>query len=108
TVRSAPVLTVSENGTTASFRIGLTSQPLANVTCTLFSSDPTEGAVSPTTITFTPTNWGLRNVTVLGLDDTIKDGAVPFAITTNPCTSSDPAYNGQNPRDVNAINLDND
>jgi hypothetical protein len=107
-VRTRPLLTVSENGTTATFRIGLTTMPTASVTCTLFSSDTTEGAVSPSNIVFSTTNWGARLVTVLGLDDALVDGDVGFSIITNTCTSADPAYNGQNPRDVNVLNKDND
>ena len=107
-VRTRPLLAISENGTTATFRIGLTTQPSANVTCTLFSTDTTEGAVSPSNIVFTATNWNARVVTVLGLDDAIVDGDISFSIITNACTSTDAAYNGQNPRDINVVNRDND
>ena len=107
-VRARPLLRVRETGTTATFRIGLSTQPTANVTCTLHSTDLTEGAVSPTNIVFTPASWNARVVTVLGLDDTIVDGPQFFQIVTDACTSADPAYNGQNPRDVNAVNRDND
>lgn len=107
-VRTRPLLIVSENGTTATFRIGLTTQPSASVTCTLFSTDTTEGAVSPSNIVFTSTNWGARVITVLGLDDAVVDGDVGFTIITNACTSADPAYNGLNPRDVSVVNRDND
>ena len=107
-VRAKPLLRVSENGSTATFRIGLTTQPTANVTCTLHSTDATEGAVSPTNIVFTPLNWNARVVTILGLDDAIIDGPQYFQIVTDACTSADPSYNGQNPRDVNVVNLDND
>jgi hypothetical protein len=107
-VKAAKRLGVSENGTSATFRVRLTVAPTANVTCTLQSSDLTEGTVSPTSVTFTPGNYGFKTITVTGVDDSIVDGDVPFTIILNACTSTDPAYNGSNPRDVAAINRDND
>jgi hypothetical protein len=108
-VKSQPVLRVSENGTTATFGVRLTVAPTASVTCTLQSSDTTEGTVAPTSLTFTPANFGTyQTVTVTGVDDPDVDGDIPFTIIMFPCTSSDPAYNGSNPRDVPALNRDND
>jgi hypothetical protein len=108
-VDAAPLLQVSENGTTATFTMVLTTAPSANVMCGLSSSDTTEGVVSPAAVTFTPVNWATpQTVTITGVDDTIVDGPQLFLIITAPCTSTDPAYNGFNPRDVSARNLDND
>jgi len=108
-VKSQPVLRVSENGTTATFSVRLTVAPTANVTCTLQSNDTSEGTVAPMSLTFTPANFGTyQTVTVTGVDDAIVDGDIPFTILMFPCTSSDPAYNGNNPRDVPALNRDND
>src|SRR5690606_29119238 len=107
-VQSPPFLLVTEGGTSATFRVRLTSPPTAPVTCTLQSTDPSEGTVSPTTLTFTPTQFGFRTVTVTGVDDNVNDGPVLFVIQLNACTSADPQYNGANPRDVPVINWDND
>jgi hypothetical protein len=49
-----------------------------------------------------------QTVTITGVDDAIVDGPQLFLIITAPCSSADPAYNGSNPRDVSARNLDND
>src|SRR3989441_476367 len=51
-------LTTTEGGGTATFTVALTSQPTANVTIGLTSSDLTEGTVAPGSLTFTPANWG--------------------------------------------------
>jgi len=107
-VKARKRLLVSENGQSATFRVRLTLAPSAPVTCTLMSTDTTEGLVSPTTLNFTPGQFGFQNVTVSGVDDAIKDGDVLFTIVLNACTSTDPQYSGANPRDVTAINRDND
>lgn len=101
-------LLVSENGMSATFRVGLVVAPTATVTCTLSSSDPSEATVSPSTLTFQPADYGFRTVTVTGVDDNIVDGDVALSIVLAPCTSSDPAYDGVNPLDVAVLNRDND
>lgn len=107
-VKANEPLIVSENGTTATFQVRLTLAPSGSVKCTLHSSDLTEGTVSPTTLNFSPGNFGFATVTVKGVDDTIVDGDIAFTIILDACTSNDPTYNGVDPRDVAAINLDND
>jgi hypothetical protein len=108
-VRSQPIIQVSESGTSATFSIILTSQPTANVRCSVSSSNPNEGTVSPLFTIFTPADFALDHAfTVTGVDDTVVDGNQLFVIVTAACTSTDPAYNNVNPRDVNARNLDND
>jgi len=107
-VKSKSVLAVSESGPSTTFRMQLTIAPTANVTCTLTSSDATEGAVSPMSLTFMPNSFGFQTVTVTGVDDNLVDNDQSFTIITNACTSTDPAYSGVNPRDVSAINRDND
>src|SRR5204862_2183068 len=51
----APIsgLVTTEAGGTATFTIKLNSQPTANVTIGLSSSNPAEGTVSPASVTFT-------------------------------------------------------
>lgn len=107
-VQSPPFLLVSENGTSATFRVRLSNAPTAPVTCTLQSADASEGTVNPTTLTFTPGQFGFQTVTVTGVDDNLNDGPVLFVIQLNACTSADPQYNGANPRDVPVLNWDND
>ncbi|HEY5926836.1 MAG TPA: hypothetical protein VIV11_34355 [Kofleriaceae bacterium] len=107
-VKARRRLLVSENGQSATFRVRLTVQPTATVMCTVTSSDTTEGLVSPSTLTFTPAQFGFVNVTVSGVDDALSDGDILFTVVLNACTSADPQYNNVNPRDVTAINRDND
>jgi hypothetical protein len=107
-VKSRNRLLVSENGQSATFRVRLTIAPASPVTCTLQSNDTSEGIVSPTSLTFTPGQFGFQTVTVTGVDDALVDNDVAFTIVLNACTSNDVAYNGSDPRDVQAVNRDND
>jgi outer membrane protein OmpA-like peptidoglycan-associated protein len=107
----APVagLVTTEAGGTATFNVKPNTQPAANVTITLTSADPSEGMVSPGSLTFTPGNWNTaRTVTVTGVDDFLGDGNVAYTIVTSPASSSDPSYNGLNPPDVVVTNTDDD
>jgi Bacterial Ig-like domain (group 3)/FG-GAP repeat/FG-GAP-like repeat len=102
-------LVTSEGGATAAFTMTLQSQPSADVTIALSSSDPTEGTVSPASVTFTPANYSVpQSVTVTGVDDAAADGPLPYAIVTASAVSADPQYNGFNARDVGFINQDDD
>ena len=82
----------TEGGGTATFTVVLNTQPTANVTIGLSSSDTTEGTVSPASLTFTTANWNsAQTVTVTGVDDAVDDGNQPYSIVTAPASSSDPA-----------------
>src|SRR3989442_151726 len=90
-------LTTTEGGGADTFTVALTSQPTANVTIGLSSSDLTEGTVSPASVTFTPANWNTaQTVTVTGVNDFVADGNVAYTIVTAAATSTDAGYNGMN------------
>ncbi|MCE9557519.1 MAG: calcium-binding protein, partial [Armatimonadetes bacterium] len=109
TITPTTGLITTEAGGTATFTIVLNTQPTANVTIPLSSSDTTEGSVSPTSVTFTPANWNTpQTVTVTGADDVIVDGAVAYSVITGAATSADVNYNGFNAVDVAVSNSDND
>jgi hypothetical protein len=109
TVTPTSGLVTTEGGGTAAFTVKLNSQPTANVSVGLSSSDTTEGTVSPISLTWTPSTWNVaQTVTVTGVDDTLVDGDIAYTIVTAPATSSDAKYNGLNPADVAVTNLDND
>lgn len=92
TVTPAAGLTTSEAGGTAAFTIQLNTQPSADVVIGLSSSDTTEGAVSPASVTFTRDNYFMpATVTVTGVNDAVDDGDIAYTITTAPATSSDAA-----------------
>ena len=102
-------LTTTEAGDTSSFDVTLLTQPTANVTIGLSSSDTSEGTVSPASLTFTPDNWNVsRTVTITGQDDAVDDGNVTYTIVTAPAVSSDSDYSGLNADDVSVTNTDND
>lgn len=98
-------LTTTEAGGTATFQVSLSSQPLADVSLSLSSSDTGEGTVAPTSLTFTSTNWNmLRTVTVTGVDDALIDGDVAYLIVTSSAASADTTYNGIDVADVSVTN----
>ena len=109
TVSPTAGLITTEAGGTDTFTVVLNSQPTANVTIGLSSSDTSEGTVSPASVTFTPANWNQpQTVTVTGEDDTIEDGDKLYTILTAPAASADPDYGGLDATDVDAANLDDD
>jgi len=87
----------------------LDTQPTADVTIGLSSSDLTEGTVAPASLTFTSGNWSSpRPVTVTGVDDLVQDGNIAYTILTAAASSGDGYYNGLDAADVSVTNLDND
>jgi hypothetical protein len=109
TVTPTGGLTTTEAGGTATFTLVLTSQPTADVTIPITSSDLTEGTVSTPTLTFTAANWNVaQTVTVTGVDDFMADGDIAYSIVTGAASSTDPNYTGLNPSDVAVTNTDND
>jgi YVTN family beta-propeller protein len=97
----------SESGTTATFTVRLGSQPTANVTVPVSSSDLTEGTVDKASLTFTNANWNVnQTVTVTGVSDALADGNVAYTIILGATTSTDSLYNGLDPADVAVTNND--
>src|SRR4029077_20155407 len=75
TVTPTSGLTTTEAGGTATFTIVLTSQPTADVTIGVPSSNTPEGPVTPASVNWTSANWNLpRMFTVTGVDDPQVDG----------------------------------
>ncbi|MCR9143249.1 MAG: DUF1554 domain-containing protein [bacterium] len=117
TVTPTTGLITTENATTATFTVVLTSQPTGNVVIPLSSDTTAEATVSPASLTFTagvcpgPGNWCTpQTVTVTGVDDVVPvaDGSVAYNIITGAATSTDPDYNNRNPDDVAGTNANND
>ncbi|MBK8170353.1 MAG: hypothetical protein IPK60_08395 [Sandaracinaceae bacterium] len=109
TVSPTAGLMTTEASGTATFSIVLASQPTANVTISLMSSNTAEGTVSPASVTFTSANWSsAQTVTVTGVNDAVADGSVAYAIVTGACVSTDAGYSGRVVADVSVTNLDND
>ncbi|MFO1527110.1 MAG: DUF1554 domain-containing protein [Turneriella sp.] len=119
-------LTTSEAGDTAVFRLRLRTQPTANVTLTLQSSNVAEGRLralggvcdavngipvtTTCTMVFTPANWNQpQDVAVVGQDDIVSDGDVLYTIFFPvAASSSDPKYSGLTASTILITNTDND
>lgn len=101
-------LIVSETGSSDTFTIALSESPNAEVRIDLASGDASEFAVAPTSVTFTPTDFGARTVTVIGVDDTLLDGNIVGAIITAPAISTDLRFDDIDPANVVVTNLDNE
>lgn len=100
-------LITSESGDTDKFNVFLDHQPTGDVVLGFSSSDPGEGTVSPTSLTFTATNWQLPQVvTVAGVDDGVADENQLYQVITVVKSSADPDFATNNPEDVNVINVD--
>ncbi|MCG5644945.1 gliding motility-associated C-terminal domain-containing protein [Flavobacteriaceae bacterium LSUCC0859] len=92
--------TTDEDGDTAQISAVLPQAPTADVTLNFYVNDATEGTISPSSLTFTTSNWNTpQTITVTGIDDTensgalLRDGAQSYTIT-GTTVSSDSAYNG--------------
>jgi hypothetical protein len=109
TVNPTAGLTTGEVGGKANFAVVLNTQPTANVTIGLNSSNVAEGTVSTNSLTFSPANWNTpQPVTVTGVDDSIVDGDVDYKVVTAAAVSTDPNYNNRKGSEVSITNKDND
>ncbi len=83
---------VSEDGTTDTISIALSSEPTADVTITIASSNINEVVVDQATITFTPANWAdPQVVTVTGVADNAIDADEVVNVTLST-SSNDAVY----------------
>jgi RTX calcium-binding nonapeptide repeat (4 copies)/GEVED domain/Bacterial pre-peptidase C-terminal domain len=102
-------LTTTEAGGTATFLMNLRRAPSANVIVTLASSDTTEGTLTKSTYTFTPSNWATpQQVTIVGANDNIDDDNIAYNIQFVSLTSSDPYYQNIEVSPIAVTNLDDD
>ncbi|MEX2172176.1 MAG: hypothetical protein WD851_22845 [Pirellulales bacterium] len=108
TATASEPLTVKETGGTAQFQVMLDTRPAADVTVSVASSNTGEGTVSTNSMVFTSSNWNVpQSVTLTGVFDAAADGDIPFSIVIGPSTSGDPQYDGLDPPDIAAANIDN-
>ena len=91
---STSALTVTEEDTTGdSYTVVLATQPTANVLVTVAGHAGTDVTPSPTSLTFTTTNWGTaQTVTVTAGDD--ADTANDTVTLTHSAASTDSEYQG--------------
>ena len=114
TVTPTTGLMTTEAGGTATFTVVLNTPPTANVVIGVSSNEPSEGTVSPTTLTFTPGMTGVtgdwnraQTVTVTGVDDMAPDDDQTYTITLT-VRSADLNYNGITPVTVSVTNEDDE
>eukprot|EP00003_Mantamonas_plastica_P023280 TRINITY_DN415_c0_g1_i6.p1 TRINITY_DN415_c0_g1~~TRINITY_DN415_c0_g1_i6.p1 ORF type:complete len:2553 (+),score=831.25 TRINITY_DN415_c0_g1_i6:506-8164(+) len=83
----------AETGTGLPAKVQLVSKPTIDPFVVSVSvDDSTEGSVSPSTLTFTATNWDqLQTITVTGVDDSIVDGTVTYNVVLSPPAGYSPA-----------------
>ncbi len=102
-------LIVTEGGDTDTFSVVLDTEPYADVTIGLASSNLAEGTISPTSLLFTTKSWSSpQTVTITGVNDSIDDGDIVFEITTSPAVSTDLHYSGMLAGAISVTNIDND
>ncbi len=102
-------LQVGEDGTGAQFGVRLEQAPTSDLVIPVSSSDTSEGTVSISSLTFTPSYWNeFQTVTIQGVNDSIDDDNVAFTIVLGPAISTDPNYDGLDADDVSVINIDDD
>ena len=99
----------SESGTSITVDVSLNGPPVDNVLIPVSSNNTNEGTVAPTMLVFGPANWSIpQTITVTGVDDSVTDGPVQFAIFLDLTTSSDAAWNALDPPNFFVINDDNE
>ncbi|MFN9547537.1 MAG: T9SS type A sorting domain-containing protein, partial [Cyanobacteriota bacterium] len=82
----------TEQGGAAIYSFVLNSVPTDPVRLLFTLSDPTEGSLSSTGLTFTTANWNTpQRLTVTGVDDIEDDGDINYIISTR-VQSEDPDY----------------
>ncbi|MDH5559942.1 MAG: DUF1566 domain-containing protein [Deltaproteobacteria bacterium] len=100
---------VSEQGSSATFTVQLSSEPLDDVSIALQSGDLSEVSIDKQTLIFTPINWNTaQTVTVTGLPDYTVDGDQTVTIVLGMAVSNDAVYNGLDPSDVSVVNVADD
>ena len=102
-------LNTAESGTTDTLRLVLNTQPSADVTIPVSSSDTSEGTLAVTEVVFTAANWNEpQEVVVTGADDSLVDGTVSLTLVLDPIQSTDTDYADIDLDDVSWDNVDDD
>ena len=109
-IESASETTVSEDGTTDSFDVVLTSEPQSDVTILLQNGATSQLSLDTTSLTFTQANWNLpQTVAVSPVDDTVADGSVTAIVTLQIDTVlSDSAFASVSNQELNIVVTDNE
>ena len=102
----------TESGGTSTFTVKLNSQPEADVTISVSSSNTDEGTVNPSSMGFSSSNWNTsQTVTVTGVDDSsdpVVDGNTSYKINLGNTESSSTHYNDLKSGTLELSNTDNE
>ena len=107
-------LETTEAGRAATFTVTLATEPTGDVALSVVSSNTAEGTVSPSVLTFTPSDWNTaQTVTVTGQDDAPAnsvDGNQNYTVTlsVNQTDTQDDNYDALSNISVYMVNRDND
>ena len=100
--------TTTEKGGFAEFTVTLGSQPTADVTIHVLSSNSAEGTVSTARLDFTPGSWNSpQTVRVTGVQDPIDDGDTAYTVDMR-AESTDTVYHAHPITSVALTNTDDD
>lgn len=107
---SRTMLEVSESGVSDAFEVVLISQPSSNVVIDVIDLDPSETAVSPNRLVFSPDNWDSPQVVfVSGVPDFRVDGSRTSIVTVRVDEqSSSASYHGLEEQSVYVLVYDDD
>jgi hypothetical protein len=99
-------VTTTGTGDTATFTVRLLSEPTANVTLPVSSSNLTIGTVDTSGLTFTDINWSEdQTVTVTSLVDSSQTYSIILGVAIS---AGDADYDGLNPTDVTVTIAESD
>lgn len=120
-VSAQPSRTVmtTESGGTATVSVALDVAPTEPVTVSFRTTRPTEALVAPVDgskapsevvfLIFMPDNWNIpQSIRVVGVDDAVQDGTVPFELFTRVSATADPSYQGISEIRLAGFNVDNE
>ena len=104
---SSTATAATEEGSTGSYTVVLSSEPTDNVVITITVDD--QISVSPSTLTFTSANWDThQTVTVTAIDDTVDEDDSHSGTITHSVASDDADYDGYSLGSVTVTITDND
>jgi hypothetical protein len=106
---SGAVVAANQGTFTVVLRQAPTNDVVVPITATYDATNASnrEGTVDKSSLTFTTGNWNTpQTVTVTSVDDLEVDGTKTYQLGVSTTSSTDPDYNGLDPRNVTIINND--
>jgi len=100
---------LTEAGGQSSFTVVLRTQPTADVTLPLSTSNANEAAITPNALVFTAEDWAApQTVLVTGVDDSVADGNQAVSVVFGAMQSDDTGYAGVQLAPVGLVNIDDE